>query len=131
MITRHEIRHHLLQRYRQCVIEHEGTSEAGLESDSVFQDLIRPYKGNVLYIDFWGMGCGPCRAGLKIQRSLVEKMKGRPVKFLYVCNETDSPREHAEEWMTKNDIQGEHIYVSRDTWEYLQTHFQFSAIHSV
>ena len=128
LITRYEIRHHLLQRYRQCVIEHEGTSEAGLESDSVFQDLIRPYKGNVLYIDFWGMGCGPCRAGLKNQRSLVEKMKGRPVRFLYVCNETDSSREHAEEWMKKNDIQGEHIYVSRDTWEYLQTHFQFSAI---
>lgn len=128
-ITYPQVRFHLLQYYRNFIREKEGTSEKQLlENDSVFQRIINPYAGNVLYIDFWGMGCGPCRAGMLRQREMVEKLKNKPVKFLYICNVADSPRESAEAWMKENNIQGEHIYLSSDDWTYLQTHFQFSAI---
>lgn len=74
------------------------------------------------------MSCGPCRAGMLGQREMVEKLKNKPVKFLYICNVADSPRESAEAWMKENNIQGEHIYISPDDWAYLQAHFQFSGI---
>lgn len=128
-ITYPQVRFHLLQCYRNCIREQEGTSESqSLEKDSVFQRIINPYAGNVLYVDFWGMSCGPCRAGMLRQREMVEKLKNKPVKFLYICNVADSPRESAEAWMKENNIQGEHIYISPDDWAYLQTHFQFTGI---
>lgn len=127
-ITYPQVRFHLLQRYRQCIRAKETTETVGLEEDSVFQQIIRPYAGNALYIDFWDMGCGPCRAGMLNQREIVRKLEGKQVKFLYICNEGDSPRATAEAWMQKNQIQGEHIFISPYEWNYLQVHFQFSAI---
>ena len=128
-LTYPQVRFHLLQYYRNCIREQEGASENRLlEKDSVFQRIINPYAGNVLYVDFWGMSCGPCRAGMLEQREMVEKLKNKPVKFLYICNVADSPRESAEAWMKENNIQGEHIYISPDDWAYLQAHFQFSGI---
>lgn len=107
-ITYPQVRFHLLQFYRRCVREQAVEEEKSLENDSVFQRIIRPYAGNVLYIDFWGLGCGPCRAGMLQQREIVEALKGKPVKFLYICNEAASPRESAEAWLKENKIQGEH-----------------------
>mgnify|MGYP003054271535 FL=1 len=127
-ITYPQVRFHLLQFYRQCVREQAVEEEKALENDSVFQRIIRPYAGNVLYIDFWGLGCGPCRAGMLQQREIVEALKGKPVKFLYICNEAASPRESVEAWLKKNQIQGEHIFIHPEDWAYLEAHFQFSGI---
>ena len=55
-------------------------------------------------------------------------MKDKPVRFLYICDETDRSREVAERWMAENNIKGEHIYVTHEEWKYLSTKFQFSAI---
>lgn len=127
-ITYPQVRFHLLQFYRQCVREQAVEEEKSLENDSVFQRIIRPYAGNVLYIDFWGLGCGPCRAGMLQQREIVEALKGKPVKFLYICNEAVSPRESVEAWLKENKIQGEHIFIHPEDWAYLEAHFQFSGI---
>ncbi len=127
-ITYPQVRFHLLQFYRRCVREQAVEEEKALENDSVFQRIIRPYAGNVLYIDFWGLGCGPCRAGMLQQREIVEALNGKPVKFLYICNEAASPRESVEAWLKENKIQGEHIFIHPEDWAYLEAHFQFSGI---
>ena len=79
-------------------------------------------------MDFWGIGCGPCRKGMLNQRTLVEQYKDAPVRFLYICNEKDSPREPSEKFLTDNNIQGEHIFISSDEWNLLTNKFQFNAI---
>ena len=43
------------------------------ERDTLLQHIINPYKGNLLYLDFWGMGCGPCLAGMLTQREIIKK----------------------------------------------------------
>ena len=40
----------------------------------------------------------------------------------------DSPREHTEQWLTKNNIKGEHIYVTHNEWNLLAAKFNFYAI---
>lgn len=79
-------------------------------------------------MDFWGIGCGPCRKGMLDQRTLVKKYKDAPVRFLYICNEKDSPREPSEKFLSENQIQGEHIFLSSDEWNLLTNKFQFNAI---
>ena len=100
--------------------------------EQTLQRIIEPYAGNLLYLDFWGMGCGPCRAGMIAQRDIVEELSGEPVRFLYICEEAASPREAAEKWMAEKSIKGEHIYISSDDWNRLSHLFEFSGIpHAV
>jgi thiol-disulfide isomerase/thioredoxin len=95
------------------------------KGDSIFQRIIEPYKGNVLYVDFWEMSCGPCRGGMLSMRDEVEANKDKPVKYLYV---TDDPPEKCKSFLEPNNIKGEHIYITRSEWGYLQEKFQFTAI---
>ena len=95
------------------------------KGDSIFQRIIEPYKGNVLYIDFWEMSCGPCRAGMLHMRDEVEANKDKPVKYLYV---TDDTPEQCKSFLEPNNIKGEHIYITRSEWGYLQEKFQFTGI---
>ncbi|MBR1594560.1 MAG: TlpA family protein disulfide reductase [Alloprevotella sp.] len=130
--TAPSICHHAVDVYRRFVIEREGNARMDASNstpgDSLFQSLKEKYAGNVIYMDFWGIGCGPCRRGMLDQRTLVEQYKDAPVRFLYICNEKDSPREPSEKFLTDNDIQGEHIFLSSDEWNLLTSKFQFNAI---
>ena len=81
-----------------------------------------------MLIDFWGIPCGPCRQGMLNMRKNVEEMKNERFKFLYICNEGDSPRDEADKWMSESKINGEHIYVTSSEWTMLQAMFNFSAI---
>ena len=124
--------HHAVDVYRRFVIEREGNARMyasnSTPGDALFQSLKEKYAGNVIYMDFWGIGCGPCRSGMLEQRTLVEKYKDAPVRFLYICNEKDSPREPSEKFLSDNHIQGEHIFLSSDEWNLLTNKFQFNAI---
>ena len=114
--------------YREYVKENElkvVEDKPLTKGDSIFQRIIEPYKGNVLYIDFWQMSCHPCRAGMLRMRDEVEANKDKPVKYLYI---TDDTPEDCRSFLEPNNIQGEHIHITRSEWGYLQEKFQFSAI---
>jgi thiol-disulfide isomerase/thioredoxin len=85
------------------------------KGDSIFQRIIEPYKGNVLYVDFWEMSCGPCRAGMLHMRDEIEANKDKPVKYLYI---TDDTPEHCKSFLEPNNIKGEHIHITRSEWGY-------------
>ena len=131
-LTDPSICHHAVNAYRRFVIEREGTvstpAAATTLGDSLFHSIIERYAGNVIYMDFWGISCGPCRLGMLDQRPLVEQYKDAPVRFLYLCNEKDSPREPSQKFLTDNNIQGEHLFLSSDEWNLLASKFQFYAI---
>lgn len=123
----------VLGEYRKLVSRLEGGRDdisAGWtpEQKALWQKLTAPYAGNIILMDFWGMGCGPCRTGMIGMRETVEALKDEPIRFLYVCNEEESPRERAEKWMNEKNIRGEHIYVSAQEWVMLTSMLNFSAI---
>jgi thiol-disulfide isomerase/thioredoxin len=95
------------------------------KGDSIFQRIIEPYKGNVLYVDFWEMSCGPCRATMLQMRDEVEANKDKPVKYLYI---TDDTPEKCKSFLEPNNIKGEHTFITPSEWGYLQEKFQFTAI---
>ena len=95
------------------------------KGDSIFQRIIEPYKGNVLFVDFWEMSCGPCRAKMLHMRDEVEANKDKPVKYLYI---TDDTPEKCKSFLEPNNIKGEHIYITPSEWGYLQQKFNFTGI---
>ena len=95
------------------------------KGDSIFQRIIEPYKGNVLYVDFWEMSCGPCRNLMLNMRDEVEANKEKPVKYLYI---TDDSEEKCRPFLEPNNIKGEHIHITPAEWGYLREKFQFTGI---
>ena len=47
------------------------------------------------------------------------------MKYLYV---TDDTPEECKSFLEPNNIQGEHIHITRSEWAYLKQKFHFSAI---
>jgi thiol-disulfide isomerase/thioredoxin len=109
----------------------ESQMKKGVDIDmskfgDVLETIIAPYKGNVLFLDFWDMGCGPCRAGMMNQRPILEKFADKPFKALYISDDEDVAK--AENWLEKENIKGEHIYISKNDYAKMQVLFQFDAI---
>ncbi|MCQ2259391.1 MAG: redoxin family protein [Bacteroidaceae bacterium] len=96
------------------------------EQQALWNKIVSPYKGNTLFLDFWGMSCGPCRSGMMSQKKLVEEMKDEKVKFIYITTEDQKPS--AEKWMGENNIKGEHVYVTQNEWKQLEAMINFTAI---
>ena len=96
------------------------------EQNALWNKIVSPYKGNTLFLDFWAMSCGPCRAGMMEQKKLVEEMKDEAVKFLYIT--TEDQKASGEKWMDDNTIKGEHIYITDNEWKQFETMLNFSAI---
>ena len=128
VIMHPELIRHALLTYRDYVKEHElkiAEAKPLTKGDSIFQHIIEPYTGNVLYVDFWAMWCAPCRAAMLDMREEVEANKDKPVKYIYI---TDDSEDKCRSFIESNNIQGEHIHVTHSEWGYLQEKFQFSAI---
>lgn len=90
----------------------------GTPGGEILDKIISPYRGNVLFLDFWGIGCGPCRSGMIKQKPLLEKLSGKPFKALYIANGNDQI-EACKKWLSKEGIEGEHIFVTDDNWKHL------------
>ena len=52
----------------------------------LFEHIIAPFRGYVIYVDVWGTWCGPCRAAMENVSALKKMLEGKPVVYLYFCN---------------------------------------------
>lgn len=96
------------------------------DKSEVLAGVVKPYIGNVVYVDVWGSGCGPCRAAMLEQRELIKHYAGQPLKVVYIAEESD--KEACERWMQKNDIKGEHVYLPETQFERLEADFNIVGI---
>lgn len=102
--------------------------------DTPAADLIRSfcdkYPGKILVIDFWGMGCGPCRAAIQESKALrAEIAKRDDVKLIFIAEErtaegSDEYKKYVSEWLDGETT----VCVTRDFFARLEELFQFSSI---
>ena len=126
-----KVAQNIVEEYRKFVKATETAAEDTgnkwtEEQTALWNRIVSPYKGNTLFLDFWGMSCGHCRSGMMSQKKLVEEMKDEKVKFLYIT--TENQKSSAEKWMTENNIKGEHGYITRNEWKQFETMINFTAI---
>lgn len=91
--------------------EEEITALAEMPMDSIvngrdiFQKLIAPYRGRVIYIDVWGTWCGPCREEMAYLPELHEALKDLPVTYMYLAN--NSPEELWQKSAKRYGLEGD------------------------
>jgi peroxiredoxin len=76
-----------------------------LKDDNGKQVSLAQLKGKVVYIDFWGVGCGPCVYDIKNEvPGLHEKYKDKNIVFVNVC--VDSNESTWKENLKKLNLSG-------------------------
>ena len=82
----------------------ESPIDSLVDGKDIFQKLIAPYRGRVVYIDVWGTWCGPCRAEMEFVPQLHEALKDLPVTYMYLANK--SPEELWKKSAKKYGLEG-------------------------
>lgn len=99
------------------------------EATEIFRRLIAPYAGKLLFVDFWGTTCAPCRAGIQNTAHLREAYRNHPeFQFVYITGESESPEKDYTMYVEKH-LKGEACYRLTDTeYKYMRQLFRFNGI---
>ena len=119
-----------------CAYKKSQTNLATPLPDAPMADLIRSlcakYPGKILMIDFWGMGCGPCRAAIQSSKDKrAEIAKRDDVKLIFIAGErttegTDAYKQYVAEWLSNEET----VCVTDADFTRLQELFRFNGIAS-
>lgn len=96
-------------------INFDNTINATLEE--IKDKYITPYKGKVVYIDFYSTWCGPCRQEIPFAKSLHYEFKDKDVVFLNLC--ARSKKENWKNLLKQQNIEGENFLLNDEEFNLL------------
>ena len=73
------------------------------------------FKGNIIYLDFWGTWCAPCIESIPKHLDLQKKYQNKNVKFIYVALESKDKGMYFEKWtrfLDKKKFTGIHLIAN-------------------
>lgn len=97
-----------------------------VSSDKFFDELVKPYKGKVVYIDFWAPWCGPCMSEMPNSKALQQELAGKEVVFLYIG--LSCSKKSWENTIKDKGIEGEHYFANDNEGKLLSEKFNISGI---
>ena len=102
--------------------------------DAPMAELIRSlsakYPGRILVIDFWGMGCGPCRSAIQSSKQKRSEIAQRDdVKLVFIAGErttegSDAYKRYVAEWLADEET----VCITNADFTRLQELFRFNGI---
>lgn len=100
---------------------------ADIPVEELFNAITSPYRGKVVFVDFWATWCGPCRNAMQQSEPVKKEFEGKDVVFLYLAGE-NSPKGAWEQMIP--DIKGEHYRVTAKQWDYWEGKFGIQGVPS-
>jgi thiol-disulfide isomerase/thioredoxin len=94
----------------------------------MFKELIAPFKGKILSVDFWATTCGPCVYNIKHHKSVREKYKdSEDVTFVFITSDYESPLDSYNKFVEEQELVNTYR-LSADNYRYLRQLFRFNGI---
>ena len=98
------------------------------EATDVFRKIIAPFKGKVLFVDFWATTCGPCVGSIKKMKEIREKYKGNPdFEFIFIADERSSPESVYSRFVEEQELEHTHR-ITLDEFNLLRQLFKINGI---
>ena len=117
-------------RYRKLSQKDLVTQLPYTPAAEMIRTLLDKFPGKYLFIDFWGMSCGPCRAAIQQSKELrAEIAKRDDVKLIFIAEEntpdgSEAYKKYVAEWLAGEEA----VCVSNAEFSRLQEMFEFNGI---
>jgi len=94
----------------------------------VFNKIIDPFKGKILFVDFWATTCGPCVGEIKNMQPNREKYKdNKDFDFIFITDERGSPKATYDKFIAEQGMKNT-FRLSVDDYNYIRQLFKFNGI---
>ncbi|WP_162633351.1 TlpA family protein disulfide reductase [Echinicola strongylocentroti] len=129
-LTYDELRWKGQEIYDQVVADRTSTAyslQKG-EAAEIFKEIIAPYKGKILFVDFWATSCAPCVYSINKMKPIRQKlMDNEDVEFIFITERSSSPEKKYREFTAEQELTNSYM-ISEDDHNQLRQLFQFNAI---
>lgn len=79
------------------------------EGGRLMRQLVAPYAGKWLLVDFWATSCGPCRANIEHMKPFRDANRNNEYfDFLFITGEDESPADVYTSFVNEN-LTGDHV----------------------
>ena len=94
---------------------------------TAFRNITAPFKGKILFIDFWATWCGPCIGTIERMKETRRKYKDNPdFEFIFITDESSKSPKY-EDFIKEQEL--EHVYrVDQSTYQRFRDLFSFNGI---
>lgn len=99
------------------------------KATDIFNAIIEKYRGKYVYVDFWGIYCGPCRSAIEHSQALRDSLATTDdIELVFITSDKQSPKKKYDEYVEKN-LKGEESYrIPEDDYMRLMALFSFNGI---
>jgi thiol-disulfide isomerase/thioredoxin len=109
-------------------VQIQGFELPDTELGKVFKNIIKPYHGKILIIDFWAENCGPCRANIEQTAKERVKFQDNPYFEFIFITDTENTSESFFESYCEQQYMKNSYRISGDDYRMLRELFNFNGI---
>ncbi len=99
------------------------------ERGKLIRNIIAPYRGKFILLDFWGTGCGPCRYNIEHSAEIRAANREHPdFKMIFITGDSESPEDAYNKYVADNLAGETSLRVSASDFIRMRDLFCFSGI---
>lgn len=99
------------------------------EATDIFRRMVDPFRGKWVYVDFWDIGCGPCKQGIESSVDLRKKIAGIDnLELVFITGDRSTPPQIYKEYVDKYLAEETSYLIPEAESILLRQLFNFNAI---